>query len=97
MVQLWIRNALELISGCGVSVWIGNLPSYGYDGIPIDVQIFHSREKRMRNFPGLLGTPGFPACRKRLFTMANFMDLVDDVLPGLVDKLSMGPGPTHLC
>jgi hypothetical protein len=27
-------------------------------------------------------TPGCPACRKRLFTMANFMDhLADDVLP----------------
>ena len=36
-------------------------------------------------------TPGCPACRKRLFTMQNFMDhLADDVLPGLVDKLSTG-------
>lgn len=33
--------------------------------------------------------PGCPACRKRLFTMANFMDhLADDVLPGLINKLS---------
>jgi hypothetical protein len=33
--------------------------------------------------------PGSPACRKRLFTMANFMDhLADEVLPPLVDKLS---------
>ena len=33
--------------------------------------------------------PGCPACRKRLFTMQNFMDhLADDVLPGLVDRLS---------
>ena len=34
-------------------------------------------------------TPGCPACRKRLFTMANFMDhLADDVLPAALDKLS---------
>jgi hypothetical protein len=34
-------------------------------------------------------TPGCPACRKRLFTMANFMDhRADDVLPRIVDKLS---------
>jgi len=33
--------------------------------------------------------PGCPACRKRLFTMANFMDhLADDVLPLLTDKRS---------
>jgi hypothetical protein len=33
--------------------------------------------------------PGCPACRKRLFTMANFMDhLDDDVLPGLINGLS---------
>jgi len=33
--------------------------------------------------------PGCPACRKRLFTMANFMDhLPDDVLPPLLDKLA---------
>lgn len=32
--------------------------------------------------------PGCPACRKRLFTMANFMDhLADDVLPALLDKI----------
>jgi hypothetical protein len=34
-------------------------------------------------------TPGCPACRKRLFTMANFMDhLADDVLPSLFGRLS---------
>jgi hypothetical protein len=34
-------------------------------------------------------TPGCPTCRKRLFTMANFMDhLCEDVLPPLVDRLS---------
>lgn len=34
-------------------------------------------------------TPGCPACRKRLFTMANFMDhLAKDVLPPLLDRLS---------
>jgi hypothetical protein len=33
--------------------------------------------------------PGCPACRKRINTMAQFMDhLADDVLPGLVDRLS---------
>jgi hypothetical protein len=34
-------------------------------------------------------TPGCPTCRKRLFTMANFMNhLADDVLPNLINKLS---------
>ncbi len=34
-------------------------------------------------------TPGYPACRKRLFTMQTFMDhICNDVLPPLVDKLS---------
>lgn len=34
-------------------------------------------------------TPGCPACRKRLFTMANFMDhLTHDVLPAILNKLS---------
>jgi len=38
--------------------------------------------------PGVV-TPGCPACRKRLFTMANFMDhLADDVLPGLIERIS---------
>ena len=38
--------------------------------------------------PGVV-VPGCPACRKRLFTMANFMDhLADDVLPVLINKLS---------
>jgi hypothetical protein len=32
--------------------------------------------------------PGCPACRKRLFTISNFNHLADDVLPGLIDKLS---------
>jgi hypothetical protein len=33
--------------------------------------------------------PGCPACRKRINTMAQFLDhLADDVLPGLVDALS---------
>jgi hypothetical protein len=35
-------------------------------------------------------TPGCPACRKRLFTMANFLDhLADEVLPGLIENLSV--------
>jgi hypothetical protein len=38
--------------------------------------------------PGVV-VPGCPACRKRLFTMANFMDhLADDVLPELLTRLS---------
>jgi hypothetical protein len=37
--------------------------------------------------PGVV-VPGCPACRKRLFTMANFMDhLADDVLPALLDRI----------
>jgi hypothetical protein len=41
-------------------------------------------------------TPGCPACRKRLFTMANFMDhLADDVLPPLSDKISKVPRITQ--
>ena len=33
--------------------------------------------------------PGCPACKKRINTMAQFLDhLADDVLPNLVDKLS---------
>jgi hypothetical protein len=36
--------------------------------------------------PGVV-VPGCPVCRKRLFTMANFMDhLADDVLPELINK-----------
>ena len=35
--------------------------------------------------------PGCPACRKRLITMLQFLDhLCDDVLPGLLDRLSGG-------
>jgi hypothetical protein len=38
--------------------------------------------------------PGCPACRKRLFTMANFMNhLTDDVLPDLINKLSVENRP----
>lgn len=38
--------------------------------------------------PGV-AVPGCPACRKRFFTMANFMDhLCEDVLPSLVNSLS---------
>jgi hypothetical protein len=34
-------------------------------------------------------TPGCPACRKRLQTMANFMDhICDDVLPDVLNRLS---------
>jgi hypothetical protein len=33
--------------------------------------------------------PGCPACRKRLFTMQNFIDhLADDVLEGLIVSLA---------
>jgi hypothetical protein len=34
--------------------------------------------------------PGCPACRKRINSMAQFVGhLVDDVLPGLVDRLNL--------
>jgi hypothetical protein len=34
-------------------------------------------------------TPGCPTCRKRLFTMQNFMDhLAEDVLPAVVERLA---------
>lgn len=33
--------------------------------------------------------PGCPACRKKIYTMAQFMDhLADDVLPEIVNRLS---------
>jgi hypothetical protein len=33
--------------------------------------------------------PGCPTCRKRINTMAQFLDHVaDDVLPGLINRLS---------
>jgi hypothetical protein len=36
--------------------------------------------------------PGCPSCRKRLFTMQAFMDhLCQDVLPGVVERLSTEP------
>jgi hypothetical protein len=38
--------------------------------------------------PGVV-VPGCPACKKRLQTMANFMDhLANDVLPRLIESLS---------
>jgi hypothetical protein len=34
--------------------------------------------------------PGCPACRKRIQTVAQFLDhLTDDVLPSLLDKLAL--------
>ena len=54
-----------------------------------DFSTFLSETPSMANGgPGVV-VPGCPACKKRLFTMANFMDhLADDVLPGLIDNLS---------
>lgn len=38
---------------------------------------------------GDLVVPGSPCCRKRLFTMAQFLDhLANDVLPGLLNRLA---------
>jgi hypothetical protein len=35
--------------------------------------------------------PGCPACEKRINTMSQFLDhLADDVLPALIDRLSVG-------
>ena len=40
--------------------------------------------------------PGCPACRKRINTMAQFLDhLSQDVLPGLVDR--QFPGTGEIC
>jgi hypothetical protein len=54
-----------------------------------DFSTFLTEQPSMANGgPGVV-VPGCPACKKRLQTMANFMDhLADDVLPGLVDRLS---------
>ena len=38
--------------------------------------------------------PGCPACRKRINTMSQFLDhLADDVLPALIEKLSVDANP----
>jgi hypothetical protein len=49
---------------------------------------FLTEEPSMANGgPGVV-VPGCPACKKRLFTMASFMDhLADDVLPDLINRL----------
>ena len=54
-----------------------------------DFSTFLTEEPSMADGgPGVV-VPGCPACRKRLFTMANFMDhLADDVLRELISKLS---------
>jgi hypothetical protein len=54
-----------------------------------DFSTFLTEKPSMANGgPGVV-VPGCPACQKRLFTMANFMDhLADDVLPAALDKLS---------
>jgi hypothetical protein len=50
---------------------------------------FLTEQPSMANGGNGVVVPGCPACRKRLFTMANFMDhLADDVLPAALDKLS---------
>jgi hypothetical protein len=54
-----------------------------------DFSTFLTEEPSMANGgPGVV-VPGCPACRKRLFTMANFMDhLADDALSAILDRLS---------
>jgi hypothetical protein len=54
-----------------------------------DFSTFLTEEPSMANGgPGVV-VPGCPACRKRINTMAQFLDhLADDVLPGLINKLS---------
>jgi hypothetical protein len=56
-----------------------------------DFSTFLTEEPSMANGgPGVV-VPGCPACKKRLFTKANFMDhLADEVLPELINKLSSG-------
>jgi hypothetical protein len=54
-----------------------------------DFSTFLTEKPSMANGgPGVV-VPGCPACRKRINTMAQFLDhLADDVLPGLIDQLS---------
>jgi hypothetical protein len=62
-----------------------------------DFSTFLTEKRSMANGgPGVV-VPGCPACRKRLFTMANFMDhIADDVLPAALDKLSKAPSALNL-
>jgi hypothetical protein len=54
-----------------------------------DFSTFLTEEPSMANGGIGVVVPGCPACRKRLFTMSQFLDhLSDDVLPPLVDSLS---------
>jgi hypothetical protein len=54
-----------------------------------DFSTFLTEEPSMADGgPGVV-VPGCPACKKRIQTMAQFMDhLANDVLPPLLDKLS---------
>jgi hypothetical protein len=53
-----------------------------------DFSTFLTEEPSMAEGGSGVVVPGCPACRKRLFTMANFMDhLADDVLPALLDRI----------
>jgi hypothetical protein len=54
-----------------------------------DFSTFLTEEPSMADGgPGVV-VPGCPACKKRIQTMAQFMDhLADDVLPALLDRLS---------
>lgn len=54
-----------------------------------DFSTFLTEQPSMANGgPGVV-VPGCPACRKRINTMAQFLDhLADDVLPALMNKLS---------
>jgi hypothetical protein len=60
-----------------------------------DFSTFLSETPSMANGgPGVV-VPGCPACRKRLFTMVNFMDhLANDVLPAALDKLAQNHNVT---
>jgi hypothetical protein len=55
-----------------------------------DFSTFLTEKPSMANGgPGVV-VPGCPACKKRLQTMAQFMDhLADDVLPAALDKLAL--------
>jgi hypothetical protein len=54
-----------------------------------DFSTFLTEEPSMADGgPGVV-VPGCPACKKRLYTMSNFLDhLADDVLPILIQGLS---------
>lgn len=53
-----------------------------------DFSTFLTEKPSMANGGGGVVVPGCPACRKRISTMAQFLDhLADDILPELINRL----------